>query len=349
MEGADIHTGGSVANTGTAMKLLGADVRLAGMVGDDDFGKIVREKLKTWGADQDMIVSEKANTSYSVVLAIPGMDRIFLHDPGANDEFVSEDVKEELLEGIALFHFGYPPIMKKMYEEEGAELEKLFSAGKRKGGGPCLWIWRPLILPRQPEERTGSVFLKRVLPLVDFFVPSVEELCFMLNRGLYEEWNRRAAGRDLTEVITWEEVRQLGHRCMELGAGVVLIKCGAPGIYYCTKSREELEELCAKLELSAEDWGGKEGFEESYEPEALLSGTGAGDTCIAAFLTAVLKGESLEMALKLAAAEGACCVAAYDALGGLKGLDEIKEKDSKRLEKAASEPGFKKELKKNRI
>ena len=34
---------------------------------------------------------------------------------------------------------------------------------------------------------------------------------------------------------------------MELGAGVVLIKCGAPGIYYCTKSREELEELCAKL------------------------------------------------------------------------------------------------------
>ena len=39
MEGADIHTGGSVANTGTAMKLLGADVRLAGMVGDDDFGK----------------------------------------------------------------------------------------------------------------------------------------------------------------------------------------------------------------------------------------------------------------------------------------------------------------------
>ena len=59
VEGADIHTGGSVANTGTAMKLLGADVRLAGMVGDDDFGKIVREKLKTWGADQDMIVSEK--------------------------------------------------------------------------------------------------------------------------------------------------------------------------------------------------------------------------------------------------------------------------------------------------
>lgn len=69
-----------------------------------------------------------------------------------------------------------------------------------------------------------------------------------------------------------------------------------------------------------------EGFEESYEPEAVLSGTGAGDTSIAAFLTAVLEGESLEMALKLAAAEGACCVAAYDALSGLKSLEEVRRK-----------------------
>ena len=35
MEGADVHTGGSVANTGLAMKLLGNDVRLMGKVGTD--------------------------------------------------------------------------------------------------------------------------------------------------------------------------------------------------------------------------------------------------------------------------------------------------------------------------
>ena len=35
---ADIHTGGSVANTGLAMKLMGADVSLMGKVGDDEFG-----------------------------------------------------------------------------------------------------------------------------------------------------------------------------------------------------------------------------------------------------------------------------------------------------------------------
>ena len=34
----DIHVGGSVSNTGLAMKILGADVSLAGKVGDDAFG-----------------------------------------------------------------------------------------------------------------------------------------------------------------------------------------------------------------------------------------------------------------------------------------------------------------------
>lgn len=325
VDGADIHTGGSVSNTGTAMKLLGAEVRLAGKVGDDDFGKLVLQKLREWDADGDMIVSEKANTSYSVVLAIPGMDRIFIHDAGANDEFVSDDVEDELLEEAALFHFGYPPIMKQMYEDDGREMVKLFRRAKDAGAAVSLDM--AAVDPASPAAAADwRRILEHVLPLVDFFVPSVEELCFMLDREMYEDWNRRAAGGDLTDVISWEEVQRLGRECLDMGARVVLIKCGAPGIYYCTKPGEEMEELCGRLGLSPEEWGGMEGFEESYEPEAVLSGTGAGDTSIAAFLTAVLEGESLEMALKLAAAEGACCVAAYDALSGLKSLDEVRKK-----------------------
>lgn len=72
--------------------------------------------------------------------------------------------------------------------------------------------------------------------------------------------------------------------------------------------------------------GGFAGFEKSYVPEQLLSGTGAGDTSIAAFLTAVLDGYSPEMAMHLAAAAGASCVAAYDALSGLRPFAELEEK-----------------------
>ena len=38
MEGADVHTGGSVANTGLALKILGNDVMLMGKAGADAFG-----------------------------------------------------------------------------------------------------------------------------------------------------------------------------------------------------------------------------------------------------------------------------------------------------------------------
>ena len=45
---------------------------------------------------------------------------------------------------------------------------------------------------------------------------------------------------------------------------------------------------------------------------------------IAAFLTAVLEGYSLEDTMHLAAATGASCVEAYDALSGLKSFEELK-------------------------
>ena len=105
-----------------------------------------------------------------------------------------------------------------------------------------------------------------------------------------------------------------------------MIKCGAPGIYYRTASGKRIEDLCRKLNLSKESWKDKEGFEPSFEPDAVVSGTGAGDTSIAAFLASVLREADLREAVEMAAAAGACCVAAYDALSGLKSLEEMKER-----------------------
>lgn len=113
---------------------------------------------------------------------------------------------------------------------------------------------------------------------------------------------------------------------MELGAKVLLIKCGAPGIYYRTADKEVLQGIGGNLALDPGQWADMEGFERSYVPEKIVSGTGAGDTSIAAFLTAMLEGCTLEESLHLAAATGASCVASYDALSGLKSFDELREK-----------------------
>lgn len=323
---ADVHTGGSVANTGLGMKVLGADVTLMGKIGKDAFGDMVLSILKQYDADKGMLVSDQESTSYSVVLAVPGNDRIFLHHSGANHTFRTSDIPDMALEDVALFHFGYPTLMKLMYENDGEELVQLMKRMKEKEIATSLDMSAV-----DPESESGQVdwesLLERVIPYVDFFVPSVEELCFMLDRKRFEQWQQRAQGRDVTEILDLEkDVKPLAEKCMKLGAKILLIKCGAPGMYYNTAQEEILEQVGRKVQLDRKGWAGKCGFERSYVPEKIVSGTGAGDTSIAAFLTAMLENYSLEESLQLATASGASCVTAFDALSGLKSFNELKEK-----------------------
>ena len=231
---ADVHTGGSVANTGLAMKILGADVTLMGKIGADAFGDMVRNVLKKYDVEQGMLVAEGESTSYSVILAIPGVDRIFLHNTGANDTFCASDIPREALEEASMFHFGYPSLMKSMYEKDGEELVNMMKLAKECGVATSLDF-----ASIDPNSEAGAVdwekVLERTLPYVDFFVPSVEELCFMLDKERFYEWQERASGRDITEILDMEEdVKPLAEQCMDFGAKVLLIKCGAPGMYYRT-------------------------------------------------------------------------------------------------------------------
>lgn len=323
---AEVSTGGAVANTGLGMKILGADVTLMGKIGNDEFGNLILEILDKYDAIDGMICDAFSDTSYSVVLAMPGVDRIFLHNPGANHTFCASDVSKDRLKEAVLFHFGYPPLMKNMYEDNGSELVKLFQ--KAKDAGCATSLDMAAVDPESDAGRADwDLILKRLLPYVDFFVPSVEELCYMLDRTRFQEWQRRAGSRDLTELLDVEkDVIPLAERCMQYGAKVLVIKCGAKGMYYKTADENQLDKIGKRVGLNIAQWAGREGFEASYIPERILSGTGAGDTSIAAFLAAMLEKESLENCMQLAAATGACCVASYDALSGLKSLDELRTK-----------------------
>ena len=48
-------------------------------------------------ADAALTVVPGEGTSYSIVLAPPGIDRVFLHHPGANDTFCADDVNYALV------------------------------------------------------------------------------------------------------------------------------------------------------------------------------------------------------------------------------------------------------------
>lgn len=136
------------------------------------------------------------------MLAVPGIDRVFLHDPGANDTYSSDDMRGLALNGVDLFHFGYPPIMKKMYQNDGEQLADIFCSMKEKGIATSLDM-----AAVDPDSEAGQAdwrtILKRVLPYVDFFVPSIEEILYMLIKEKYGRLISHAADVILQRYLIW--------------------------------------------------------------------------------------------------------------------------------------------------
>ena len=323
MDAASVHTGGSVANTGLALKLLGNDVTLLGKVGDDAFGGLVRKILSDYGAG-GLIVDENSSTSYSVVLAAPGIDRIFLHNPGANDTFSAADIPEKALEDASLFHFGYPTLMRRMYEKNGRELAAMFRWVQSCQIATSLDL-AAVDAASEAGKADWALILSQVLPYVDFFVPSFEELCFMLDRPRYEALS--ALGGDMTErPCILEDADRLAKLCLAMGCGAVLVKCGVSGMAYRVGGKKRLSQVGARLRLDPSAWADRAGIQPAFRADSVRSGTGAGDVSIAAFLTALLQGEAPDACVRLAAAEGAASVTRYDALGGILPLDELRNR-----------------------
>jgi sugar/nucleoside kinase (ribokinase family) len=319
---ADINTGGSVSNTGLALAFFGADVSLMGKVGKDSFGDLVLAVLGCKGADRDIIVSGDCHTSYTMVLSPPGIDRIFLHYAGANDTFCYDDLDFAEIGKARLFHLGYPTVMRRLYEDGGRELFRILRRVKELGVLTSLDL--SAVDPSSPAAKADwRNILKEIMPHVDFFVPSAEEICFLLDRQRHREWTQRAAGRDVTVILDPEkDIHPLAETLLMWGAKVLMIKCGKPGIYLRTGGLDRLKTMGEGFS----SWADTERFEASYAAGHFVSATGAGDTSIAAFLTAALKGYPPKRCLQLAVAGGASCVTAYDALSGLLPFDELEKK-----------------------
>jgi sugar/nucleoside kinase (ribokinase family) len=183
VEAATLSTGGPVSNTGLALLKLGVKTLLMGKVGDDYFGTAIRARFAEWGpqAAGAMQVAGGEETSYTIVLAPPRIDRVFLHNPGANDTFCSADIDYDLVAKARLFHLGYPPLMRALYARGGAELVGIYRRVKDMGTTTSIDMSLP-----DPSSESGRVdwrsLLEALLPYVDIAPLSAEEAMFMLDR-----------------------------------------------------------------------------------------------------------------------------------------------------------------------
>jgi sugar/nucleoside kinase (ribokinase family) len=314
MDAPTLATGGAVSNVGLALHRLGLPVRLVAKIGNDPLGRLVLDRVRSFGPElaQGISAVEGEVTSYSVVLSPPGIDRMFLHCPGANDTFVESDVRDEVLSGAALFHFGYPPIMKGIWSDGGVQLERLFTRARRHGALTSLDMSLP-----DPASPSGMIdwkaYLSRVLPAVDLFVPSIEELLFMMDRPTFTRLSADGGGEGIIRRIRFADLARLAEPALEAGVAAVLIKLGGRGAYLRTGP---------KGLPGLKGWANRELYSPVFLVPRVVGTTGAGDTTISGFLASIHKSLDPGQALSMAEAVGGCCVEALDATSGVRGWDE---------------------------
>jgi sugar/nucleoside kinase (ribokinase family) len=341
-----LSTGGSVSNAGLALRKLGLEVRLLAKIGDDFVGNLTRDIL---GSHDPRLASELTigrgePSSYTVVISIPGIDRSFLHCPGTNNTFGPEDVPPALLRQARLFHFGYPPLMRRMFADGGAALSTIMRRAKDEGVTTSLDMAMPD--PNQPSGRADwEGILARTCPFVDIFMPSVEELMYMLDREHLETLRHLVGQTHLIDALVPEDVAALSEKVLALGARVVAIKMGHRGLYLRTQPLRTRASAAIEGRGGPDDpeaWADRELWIPCFQVN-VVNTVGSGDATIAGFLAAVLRGQSPEEAATSAVAVGACNVEAPDTISGIQSWETTQERIRRgwpKLEAKVQAPGW---------
>ncbi|GAB4324999.1 MAG: hypothetical protein Kow0059_20910 [Candidatus Sumerlaeia bacterium] len=332
VEEAAISNGGPVANTGLAIAKLGLRVALVARVGDDWFGRLTLDLLREKGNVEGIRVSAGEHSSYTIALAPPGIDRIFFHFPGTNHTFCSADVDAALCGRAKVFHLGYPPLMRALFADGGAELIRIYETAAAQGTVTSI----DMALP-DPASEAGRVdwapIIERLMPLLDIYLPSLEETFFMVDRQRYQDIHDANPGTMFIDAVSGDEVSAMADRLLEWGGTVIAQKCGHRGYYVKTAGRDRLNARPLAQLINVDDWAGRELWTAAMDVAHIASATGSGDSSIAGFLSAVVRGHSLEETIRLSQAVAYQNLQALDALSGIKDWAE-----SLRLARDFSQP-----------
>jgi len=338
--------GGPVTNAGVSIRRLGVKTELIGKIGDDDFGKQILQWYEEHeGHFKGIKMVKGESTSYTIAICIPGIDRFYLHHCGANDTFIYDDMDWDIVERSKLMLFGYPPWMKKLYENTGAELTKILKKTKDLGTTTVLDLSLPDV--SYANQFDWKAIMKEWVPLSDIMVPSAEEIFYFLYKDKFLDKKARLGPKEsVLDHMTVKDISTLGKDLLKMGAGVAMVKCGHRGLYIRTGDKNQLKKLGAAGCKDLDNWTNRELWFPVYQEEKFVGALGSGDSAIAGFLSAFVRGLSIENCLRYANAAGSMNVTVPDGLSWNKGFDDLTKRIKagwKTKDLKIDEPGWKKE------
>ena len=105
----EANPGGAPCNVLAILQKLGKKTAFIGKVGNDQFGRLLRETIEEAGINSDsLLVDKEVNTTLAFVHTFPDGDRefSFYRKPGADMMLKEEEVSEETVKAAKIFHFG---------------------------------------------------------------------------------------------------------------------------------------------------------------------------------------------------------------------------------------------------
>ncbi len=316
--------GGPVTNAGVSIRRLGVKTELIGKIGNDDFGR----EILSWyeeheGHFKGIKMVEGESTSYTIAICIPGIDRFYLHHCGANDTFGYDDMDFDLVKRSKLMLFGYPPWMRKLYEDTGSELTKILKKSKELGTTTVLDLSLPDVNSYAGQVNWKAI-LKDWVPLSDIMVPSAEEIFYFLHKEKFLEKKAKLGPKDsVLDHLTVKEISDVGSDLIKMGAAIAMVKCGHRGLYIQTASKARLKDLGTAGCSDLDNWANRELWFPVYQEEKFVGALGSGDSAIAGFLSAFVWHHTIESCLRYANAAGSMNVTVPDGLTWNKGFADL--------------------------
>lgn len=218
--------GGAPANLAAAAAKLGAGSAFIGKVGDDGFGRLLREVLERYGVDTAyMTTTREANTTLAFVALKESGDRdfVFYRKPGADMLLSEEDVPEDVFRPGDVLHFGSLGMVEAPTKYAHKKAIRLM-----KEAGGILSFDPNVRLPLWDDPLDCKNTILEFLPEADLVKVSLDEMPFIFDTA--DE--KAAAGR-----------------CFDLGIRLVIVTRGPAGsAVYTPGYSAEIESIDVPVE-----------------------------------------------------------------------------------------------------
>ncbi|WP_127585866.1 carbohydrate kinase family protein [Paenibacillus koleovorans] len=158
--------GSSSAITACGLAGLGLAVKFVGVVGDDEYGRLMKRTLDKFAIETDALVVEPTIQTGLTISLSSSRDRALVTYMGSIPLLKPADLPEDLLDGVDHVHFGSYFLLDGMREH----WLRLFSEAQRRGASTSFDTgW-------DPRGHWQAESIGRLLEVTDLFIPSEEEL-----------------------------------------------------------------------------------------------------------------------------------------------------------------------------